>query len=345
MKITRALPAFMVIFAIAIAAAACGALDRGQDSGSDEGVPPVLNQTGNTYGNPYGGGGTADTLAPEAATASSGTAGRSVAESAKNQSAPAASADASSGGSGTTAMPDSSADFARKVILAATMNLNVKDVQAAFSEANRLARSAGGYVEKSSFSNPGGSKDERNVKATVTLRVPAAQYDATLASLRSIEGAKVQSEGSKSSEVTEQYTDLQSRLRNLERTEGQYLKLLEQAKSITEILQMNDRLDNVRLQIEQIQGRLKVLDQLSEMTTIDLSLAPFPVVAKVDDGKRSLGGAFADAWEASLEAVEQVAAAGIYAAVAALWLAIPVGLVFLAGRRMFRRDHGTTPAA
>ncbi len=128
-------------------------------------------------------------------------------------------------------------------------------------------------------------------------------------------------------------------------TSPMWSKLLEQAKSITEILQMNDRLDNVRLQIEQIQGRLKVLDQLSEMTTIDLTLSPFPVLAKVDDGKRSLSEAFADAWEASLDAVEEVAAAGIYAAVAALWLAIPVGLVFFAGRRMFRRDHGTTPAA
>ena len=341
MKITRTLPTFMAIAAIGLAAAACGALDRGQASGSDEGVPPQSDQANTTYA----AGGTTGAPLTSAATAGSGTASRSVAESAKNQSAPGSAYDASGTGGGTTALPDASAEFARKVILTATMNLNVKDVQAAFSEANRLARSAGGYVEKSSFSNPGGSKDERNVKATVTLRVPAGQYDATLASLRSIEGAKVQSEGSKSSEVTEQYTDLQSRLRNLERTEGQYLKLLEQAKSITEILQMNDRLDNVRLQIEQIQGRLKVLDQLSEMTTIDLTLAPFPAIAKVDDGKRSLGEAFVDAWEASLEAVEQVAAAGIYAAVAALWLAIPVGLVFFAGRRMFRRDHGVTPAA
>ena len=183
------------------------------------------------------------------------------------------------------------------------------------------------------------------MKASVTLRVPAAQYDATLASLRSIEGAKVQSEGSKSSEVTEQYTDLQSRLRNLERTEGQYLKLLEQAKTIPEILQMNDRLDNVRLQIEQIQGRLKVLDQMSELATIDLQLAPFPLVVKGEDGRRSLGEVFADAWEASLESVEKVAAAGIYAGVAVLWLVVPAGLLLLAARRAFRRDHGATPAA
>lgn len=249
------------------------------------------------------------------------------------------------GAGGTRALPDSSADFGRKVIVNATMSLNVKDVQAAFTEANRLARGAGGYVEKSGFTNPGSDKDLANIRATVTLRVPAAQYDATLAGLRAIDGAKVQSEGSRSNEVTEQYTDLQSRLRNLEHTEGQYLKLLEQAKTIPEILQVNDRLDSVRGQIEQIQGRLKVLDQLTELATIDLTLAPFPAGKAADDGSRSLGEVFADAWEASLETVAKVAAAGIYAGVAALWLAIPVGLVLFGARRVFRRERGSNAAA
>ncbi|MBA4181766.1 MAG: hypothetical protein C0506_14345 [Anaerolinea sp.] len=338
MTITRRFLLLSTMTVVLAAGAACGSgsSDNSDDSGGGAVPPGGDGRPSALYDSTTGGG-----FAPAAATP----AARAVAELAKDAAAPGVSSSVNGYDvGGTTGLPAGSADFARKVIINATMSLNVKDVQAAFGEANRLARSAGGYVEKSSFSNPGGAKDESNLRATITLRIPAAQYDATLASLRSIEGAKVQSEGSKSSEVTEQYTDLQSRQRNLERTEGQYLKLLEQAKTIPEILQLNDRLDNVRLQIEQIQGRLKLLDQLSELTTIDLTLAPFPVLAKAD-GRRSLGEVFADAWEASLESVEKVAAAGIYAGVAALWLALPAGLVLLGARRVFRRDQGATPVA
>lgn len=249
---------------------------------------------------------------------------------------------ASKGGSGD--LPEASADFARKVIVNANMSLNVKDVVSAFAEANRLARSAGGYVEKSSFANVSGDRDDSRRAANITLRIPSAQYDATLASLRGIDGAQVLSEGSKSSEVTEQYTDLQSRLRNLERTETQYLKLLEQAKTMPEILQLQDRLDSVRGQIEQIQGRLKVLDQLVDFTTIDVALAPFPLPTVGAGDSASLTQVFSTAWEQSVTAARYIAAFAIYAGVASMWLALPVGLAFLFFRRANRKEASASAA-
>ncbi|MEP7215509.1 MAG: DUF4349 domain-containing protein [Anaerolineaceae bacterium] len=250
---------------------------------------------------------------------------------------------ANTGGSG--GLPASTTDFARKVIISATMSLNVKDVPVAFAEASRLARAAGGYVEKSSFINVTENKDAPQRTASITLRIPAAQYEATLTALRTIDGAKVQSEGSKSSEVTEQYTDLQSRLRNLERTEGQYLKLLDQAKTIPEILQLQDRLDTVRGQIEQIQGRLKVLDQLVDFTTIDVAMAPFPIAAAGTGDSTSLRHVFATAWEQSVATAGYVAAFAIYAGVALIWLALPVGVVLLVYRHSTRKATPPTPAA
>jgi hypothetical protein len=115
---------------------------------------------------------------------------------------------------------------------------------------SRIATAAGGFVESSSFANAD-NPDER--AANLTMRVPADRYQDTLASLRGLAGVSVKTENSKSSEVTEEYTDLQSRQRNLERTEQQYLTLLERAASIQEIL-TGGPIDGVRLQIEQIQG-------------------------------------------------------------------------------------------
>jgi len=213
----------------------------------------------------------------------------------------------------------------RKIIFTAGITLSVDDVQRSFGEASRIATAVGGFVEKSSFANTG-ADEQRG--ATLTLRVPAAKYQDTLTSLRSVQGAAVKSETSKSSEVTEQYTDLQSRLRNLERTEQQYLALLEQAKTIPDILTVQDRLDGVRLQIEQIQGRLKVLDDQTELATIDVTLAA-AVPGKVDDGKGGPKGvqeAFSDAWAWFTEASKYVMAGVAVLAAAAIFLALPAAI-------------------
>ncbi len=232
----------------------------------------------------------------------------------------------------------------RKVILTASLGLGVDDVATTFTEASRLTRSSGGYVEKASYA-ASTAGDTKQRTATLTLRVPADQYDSLLAQLRGMPGVKVNSEGSKSSEVTEQYTDLQSRLRNLERTEQSYLKLLEQAKSIQDILTVNDRLDSVRGQIEQIQGRLNVLDKMTDLATIDLTLTPItPGKAEPKTGgPKAFSEALADAWEWSLDALRYVAAGGAVALVAAGWLFIPLSVLALMVRRWRHRRPQPAP--
>jgi len=256
---------------------------------------------------------------------------------------PATSSSQSQPSGGGGGAPASIGTLDRKIVFNATLNLSAKDVGASFNAVSRIATSAGGFVEKSSFN---GSAAEAKRAAMLTLRVPVDQYQGVLGDLRSLDGVTVAGESSRSSEVTEQYTDLQSRLRNLERTEQQYLKLLEQAKSIPDILTMTDRLDNVRAQIEQIQGRIKVLDGLTEMATVDVTLSPVLPGKTAPDGAgpKSLGAAFADAWEWSLEAGRYLGAAGAVLLVGAIWLIVPLGLAAL-GMRLARRRRGpSTPA-
>jgi hypothetical protein len=230
----------------------------------------------------------------------------------------------------------------RKVILNATLAMNVNDVSGAFDEASRLVRASGGYVEKSSFIASALGVNQKS--ATLTLRVPADQYDQLLGQLRGMQGAKVTSEGSKSTEVTEQYTDLQSRQRNLERTEQSYLKLLDQAKSVQDILALNDRLDSVRGQIEQIQGRLNVLDHAVDLATIDVTLSPV-ILGKPGPatGPKPVGQAFADAWAWSLDALRYAASMGAVGLVAVAWLVLPLAVVALGIRRMRRRQPPVQP--
>lgn len=257
--------------------------------------------------------------------------------------APSTGGDASesvAGGSGETGEGQSLAQLDRKIIFTANMTLSADDVSASFNQASILARTNGGYIESSNFS--GGSDPERR-SATLTVRIPVENYEGFLASVRGMTGLTVESEGSNSSEVTEQYTDLSSRLRNLERTEQQYLDLLAQATTINDILTVQDRLTGVREQIEQIQGRLNVLDNMTDFATVSMTFVPVVVAVETpkDGGAPSLANVWETSWERSLEAAGYVAAAGVVVAVASAWLVVPVTLVLLALRR-FRKPAQVT---
>lgn len=307
------------VLALALLAVACGGDDIAEDSDSDGAGANAASTVADR-----------DAMAP-------GEAQNSV------KSAPGAA----TGGSYSTApetgggAPLPSLDSTRKIIFTATMALNAPDVGKAFTEASSLTSSNGGYIEKSAFRNDPDDNTRRS--ATLTIRVPAQNYDDLLSSLRSISGVSVASEGASSSEVTEQYIDLQSNQRNLERTEQQYLELLKQAKTIQEILTVQDRLTSVRNQIEQIQGRLKVLDQRVEFATVNLTIEP--VVAKVEQPNSdwSLRGVFAGSIERSVEAARYVAAASIVLLVATAWLVIPLTVAMFLAMRFHRRTPRELP--
>jgi len=253
------------------------------------------------------------------------------------EAAPGSAAGADAYGSDTDR---SLAQLDRKIIFTADMTFSAEDVGASFNQASILARTNGGYIESSSFT--GGTDPERR-SATLTVRVPVENYENLLASLRSMSGVTVEGEGSNSSEVTEQYTDLSSRMRNLERTETQYLDLLAKATTIEDILTVQDRLAGVREQIEQIQGRLNVLDNMTDYATVAMTFRPF--VAAVEEpksgGAPSLSNVWETSWERSLEVAGYVAAAGVVVVVATAWLIVPVALVLLAARR-FRKPGAVT---
>ena len=206
----------------------------------------------------------------------------------------------------------------RKIIQSASLDLEVEEVGRQFQEVIRFAESAGGFVSSSSFSN----RDDEQA-ADLTIRVPATRYQDVLAQIRGL--GTVTLESSDANDVTEEYTDLEARLRTLEATEGRYLALLARADTIEDILTVQDRLDGVRGQIEQAQGRINLLDQITELATITVHLRPEEVAAPAEGG----GGiqplaAAASAWDLSLDALRGVAAVTLVVVVFSWWLVPPL---------------------
>jgi hypothetical protein len=220
----------------------------------------------------------------------------------------------------------------RKIITTATLELAVEDVITAVQEVENIVETAGGFISSSSVfvdSEEGNGSDRRT--ATVTVRVPADGYGSVMSQLRSI-ADEVESETVDTSEVTEEYADLQARRRNLEATELSYLALLERADTIPDILTVQDRLDEVRLEIERVEGRMNVLNDLTDLATITVRLRPSALVVE-DDERGWAEAAWEESWEASKGAAVVLGTIVIAGGVLMVWLVV----VLLVGTLVWRQ--------
>ena len=184
--------------------------------------------------------------------------------------------------------------------------------------------------------------------ATVSIQVPSDRYGEVLNRVREL-GQRINSETSKSQDVTEQFTDLQSELRNLRATEERYLQLLGEARTIQDILTLEDRLRNVRGQIERIQGRINFLQHRAQLATITVELVPPAVGFATSNALPQPVLAAQRAWAASLQFLSG-AASVVVAIVVFFWWLIPFVIIGLFVARAFwrrrraRTVRPTTPA-
>jgi hypothetical protein len=207
------------------------------------------------------------------------------------------------------------ADIDRKIVKNGYMTLEVNDITEAIAGITRVANELNGYVVSSEQS---GDKDI--TYGRIAIRVPSDRFDEALDRLRKL-AVKVPNESTSSQDVTEEYTDLQAQLRNLEATEAQYLELLKKAEKVEDILAVQRELSNVRGQIEQIKGRIQYLERTSDMALIEVNLQK----------TQPLDGTGWSALETLKSAIRGLAAFGKALGNIIIWLAIfsPVWIIIL----------------
>jgi hypothetical protein len=224
----------------------------------------------------------------------------------------------------------------RKIVQTTTVDVGVKDVGRTFTDIISAAEVAGGFVAGSAFSNTDGKQ-----VADLTIRVPADHYQDLLGKVRLM--GNVSNETSDANDVTEEYTDLQARMRTLQATEQRYLVLLAKADNINDILTVQDRLDGVRGQIEQAQGRSDLLDHMTDLATITIHLRPIGAASSGGGGSSPIDSA-QTAWQHSLDTLLGLATAGLVVVAFAWWL-VPVAVVGLVATRWWTNRKSRTPAS
>ncbi|MEK7354473.1 MAG: DUF4349 domain-containing protein, partial [Chloroflexota bacterium] len=154
----------------------------------------------------------------------------------------------------------------RMIVRTGNMALVVDDVSVAIKQITAMAGRFTGYVVSSNV-----WQDRERLFGSISLRIPAERFDDAIRELRAL-AVDVTSETSNSRDVTEEYTDLTSQLKNLQATEQQLLRILEKAATVKDILDVQRELSNTRGQIEQTKGRMQYLERTSATSLIDVSL-------------------------------------------------------------------------
>ena len=135
-------------------------------------------------------------------------------------------------------------------------------------ELENQVKAAGGYIEYSSMSGTGKDRDLRT--GTYTVRVPADKLDSIISSVGN--SCTVTSSNESSSDVTLEYVDTKSRVEALRVEYNQLMELLDQAQDLDTIIILQNRLTDVRYEIERSESRIRVLENQVQYATLNLTL-------------------------------------------------------------------------
>ncbi|MEM5804251.1 MAG: DUF4349 domain-containing protein [Candidatus Aenigmatarchaeota archaeon] len=152
-----------------------------------------------------------------------------------------------------------------KVIQNANILLEVKDVDTAFYGLKGIASDFNGFVADSSVTESYGTKS-----GYVVIRVPKESFNAAVEKVKTF--GTVKNEHVTADDITEEYVDLTSRLNSLKASEARLIALLDKAENVSDVMEIERELTNLRERIEALEGRIRYLDSRVDMSTITVNI-------------------------------------------------------------------------
>lgn len=224
----------------------------------------------------------------------------------------------------------------RKIIQTAHLVLLVEKLDTAVDSIQAAVKECGGFVQSSNMFRQDSARG-----AHYSLRIPVDQFNNVLAQLETL--GDVQNKGTTGQDVTEEYVDVDARRRNLVRQEERLLTILDQAKTVEDILKVEGQLERVRGEIEALTGRLRYLDDQVELSTVDVELRERPrsVTTVQMPDENGLIGRLSRAFTGSINLLLSYVSSAVVWSVAALpFVLVGVGvgaLIWLFWRRSQNR--------
>ncbi len=256
------------------------------------------------------------------------------------------------GGGGGDLSPSSTAlDAERLVVQSADLVIVATDPAAAMDNIAEMAQAMGGYVVASNVRQVRINEDIEVPRAIITVRVPARRMQQALEDIEE-EAIRVDAKDQSGQDVTAEYTDLESRLRNLERAEAQLTEIMNQANETDEVLNVFNRLNSITEQAEVIQGQLAYFDQASAFSSITVTIQAEEPEPVVEQPKEELWQANEIAAQAVEDLKEHLRAlggvairVGLYTLPLLILYGLPIATMVAASRRWLSRAAPSKPPA
>lgn len=215
-------------------------------------------------------------------------------------------------------------DGTGRIIKSASLQIEVADgrFHESMREGRAVAQRYSGFVVSTSVDGRGADR------GGFVIRVPARSFEAALSDLEGM--GKVRSEYVSGQDVTEEFVDLEARLRNFEAQEAVLLRLMDRAASVEDTIRVQRELSGVQLEIERLRGRLRFLEDQTSLSTINVEISERGAVPA---GASIIGRA----WTRAVDGFLSVVSATIVGAGYVIPLLALAALALTAGRRLLAR--------
>jgi hypothetical protein len=210
-----------------------------------------------------------------------------------------------------------------------------------------MAEEMGGFVVSSNLYMTALENGEEVPRGVVTIRVPSERFNEAIAQIET--GAtEVRAKDESGQDVTQEYTDLESQLRNLEAAEAQLMVIMEDANRTEDVINVFNQLTQVRGEIEIIKGRMQYLEQSSAFSAITVDLIADAAAQPLSIGGWQPVGVAKSAIQALINTLEFLAELAIWIVLLVLpvliILALPIIFVIWLIRRRRRRKAVQQPS-
>jgi hypothetical protein len=222
--------------------------------------------------------------------------------------------------------PGAAPAIARKIIYDAQVELIVESVDPIARKVSSLVQDARGYIAEQSITGSPGTQRSMHWR----FRIPVEQFDSFVDSVVAL--GELERNNRTSQDVTEQYYDLEARIKNKRVEEQTLTKILqERSGKLEDVLKIEIELSRVRGEIEQFEGKIRVLENLASLATLTLNIREREKYAPSPPVVADFGTQIARTWGDSLLDLKNMGKAGVLWAVSwAIWLPFLLVAAFLA---------------
>ena len=169
----------------------------------------------------------------------------------------------------------------QKLIKTVRMDVETEDLEVLLPQVNAKIAALGGYIENQELYNGSSYSSYRSRSANLTVRVPAENLNGFVEDVKGVSNVVTYNESTEN--VTLQYVSTESRMKALEVEQDRLLELLAKAENMSDLLEIEARLTDVRYELENVTSRLRVLANQVDYATIHLYISQVKVYTEVEE--------------------------------------------------------------